>query len=282
MIKVLIICGPTATGKTVLAAKLARKFNGELISADSRQVYKGMDIVTGKDRPKGVKIHGLDLVLPNEEFSAAHFVKYAHTLINQIHKRGKLPILVGGTGLYVNSLINPPPTLAVRPNWQLRKKLEKKSVEELQNQLSQVDAVRWRSMNHSDQLNPRRLIRAIEVNLQGLSSKVSSRRVPNGNYDTLWIGLTADKKTLDGRIEKRVKTRIKAGAIEEWQKLKKQYPAAHPSMTGIGYRELPDVEAWTRAEQQYARRQLTWFKKTKAIHWNPDNIAKLVKTWYTK
>ncbi len=281
MTKVLIVCGPTATGKTALAAKLAKKFKGELISADSRQVYKGMDIVTGKDRPKGVIIHGLDLVLPNEEFSAAHFVKFSRALINQISKKKKLAIIVGGTGLYLNSLVNPPKTLQVKPDWGLRKKLEKKTISELQRQLIRLNPARFEKMNHSDQLNSRRLIRAIEVSLRRQSSQVA-KTVFNENYDALWIGLTADKKTLDKKIAQRVRARLKAGAIKEWQKLKAKYRRDLPSMSGIGYKELPDVAAWTRAEQQYARRQLTYFKKNKAIHWNPDDIAKLVSAWYTK
>ncbi len=267
MTKILIICGPTATGKTALAARLAKKFKGELISADSRQIYQSMNIVTGKDRPKGVIIHGLDLVKPDENFSVAHFVAHARTLINQIIKRKKLPILVGGTGLYINSLINPPKTLSIKPNWQLRKKLEKKTIKQLQQQLKKINQDKWQSMNHSDQLNPRRLIRAIEVALQGVSSQASAKRLLNGKYDCLWIGLTADKKTLDRRIAQRVKARVKAGAFQEWENLKKKYPSDLPSMSGIGYRQLPDIAAWTRAEQQYTRRQLTWFKKNKQIKW---------------
>ena len=274
MTKILIICGPTATGKTALAAKLAKKFNGELISADSRQVYQGMDIVTGKDHPGGVKIHGLDLVKPDEEFSVAHFVKIARTLINQIRLKKKLPIIVGETGLYINSLVNPPQTLAVKPDWQLRQALAEKSVSELQEQLKKINPARFSSMNHSDQLNPRRLIRAIEVGeLHGSSRKSGD--------DVLWIGLNTNKSTLDQKIAERVKTRVKAGAIKEWQKLKAKYSSKLPSMSGIGYRQLPDVAAWTKAEQQYARRQTTYFKKIKAIHWNPE-VVKLVKAWYTK
>lgn len=276
MKKILIICGPTATGKTKLAAKLAKKFHAEIISADSRQVYIGMDIVTGKDKPKGVKIYGLDLVKPDEEFSVTHFVKYTCALINQI----SFPIIVGGTGLYLDALINPPETLTIPPDWELRKILEKLSIKELQHQLKKLDLPRWQSMNHSDQLNPRRLIRAIEVNLQGTSLKVSSRMFLNGDF--LWIGLTADKNILDQRIAKRVKERVKAGAIKEWQQLRQQYPADLPSMSSIGYRQLPDVAAWITAEQQYSRRQLTWFKKNKQIHWNPADVAKLMQTWYTK
>ncbi|MEK7622665.1 MAG: tRNA (adenosine(37)-N6)-dimethylallyltransferase MiaA [Patescibacteria group bacterium] len=283
MTKILIICGPTATGKTVLAAKLVKKFKGELISADSRQVYQGMDIVTGKDRPKGVKIHGLDLVKPDEDFSVAHFVNYATTLINQISLKKKLPIIVGGTGLYLNSLINPPQTLSVKPNWQLRKKLESYSILQLIKLLIKLNPKKFNSLNHSDQNNPRRLIRAIEVSqsLQGPTLQVKK-------YDSLWVGLRADQAILDQHIAERVKARVKAGAITEWQQLKQKYASALPSMSGIGYRQLPDVNAWIKAEQQYCRRQLTWFKPNPAIHWFDiakkfePRVVKLITTWYNK
>lgn len=277
MKKILIICGPTATGKTKLAAKLVKKFKGELISADSRQVYQGMNIVTGKDRPKGVKIHGLDLVKPDQEFSVAHFFNYASALINQIIKRKNLPILVGGTGQYLDSLINPPVTINIAPDWSLRGKLETFSARKLLNVLKKLNPAKIESMNHSDQLNPRRLIRAIEVahSLQGPTLQANQ-------YDCLWIGLTADKDILDKKISLRVKQRINAGAMLEWQKLIAKYDQKLPSMSSIGYRELPDVNKWIKAEQQYSRRQLTWFKKNKQIHWNPKNVVNLVKTWYTK
>ncbi len=284
MKKILIICGPTVTGKTKLAAKLAKKFSGEIISADSRQVYRGMDIVTGKDKPKGVKIYGLDLVSPDEEFSVAHFVKYARALINKT----RFPIIVGGTGLYIDSLINPPKTLSVKPNWQLRKKLEKKSISQLQKQLQKLDLTRWRSMNHSDQLNSRRLIRAIEVAKFPQGPAFPSERTDLNKYDVLWLGLTADKKTLDERIQTRVRQRIEAGAVKEWQRLKKKYPSSLPSMSAIGYAQLPDIAAWIKAEQQYSRRQLTWFKANPDIYWVditkpfPNKVAKLIKAWYTK
>ena len=136
-------------------------------------------------------------------------------------------------------------------------------------------------MNHSDQNNPRRLIRAIEVSqsLQGPTLKAEK-------YDALWIGLTANQDILDQRIADRVQARVKAGAIQEWQKLKPKYPAALPSMSGIGYCQLPDINAWIKAEQQYTRRQLTWFKTNKAIHWfdiaaKVDSaVANLISNWY--
>lgn len=284
MKKILIICGATAAGKTKLAVKLAKKFSGQIISADSRQVYKGMDIVTGKDKPKGIIIYGLDLVKPDEKFSVAHFVQYARTLINQI----SFPIIVGGTGLYLDSLINPPKTLLIKPDWKLRKKLDKKSIKQLQSILKKLNLTRFQNMNHSDQQNPRRLIRAIEVATQKGPTFWKKRLDLNQYDDVLWIGLTADKITLNKRIEARVKQRIKTGAIKEWQGLKTKYRSNLPSMSTIGYAQLPDIAGWIKAEQQYARRQLTWFKANPSIHWlevtQPFSIkvVNLIKTWYTK
>lgn len=259
--KLLIICGPTATGKTDLAAKLAKEFSGEIISADSRQVYKGMDIVTGKDKPRGVKIWGYDLVKPDEEFSVAHFVKLANEQIKKIAGRGHLPIVVGGTGFWLDALVSPPPTIDVKPNWKLRKRLEKFSAKQLLNQLKKIDLGRAASMNQSDRNNPRRLIRAIEV---AKSGKRGGKAV---GYEAIWIGLKATLKVLDRRIEERVKKRVKAGAVKEWERLKSKFNQDLPSMSAIGYRELPDIGKWVRAEKQYARRQLTWFRKNKAIKW---------------
>ena len=259
--KLVIICGPTATGKTDLAARLAKKFSGSIISADSRQVYKGMDIVTGKDRPKGVSIWGYDLVKPSQDFSVAHFVRLAREQIKKIHRRGHLPIVVGGTGFWLKALVKPPATINIKPNSQLRKKLEKLSIAQLRRQLERLDPERAANMNQSDRNNPRRLIRAIEVAKQPRDSLRPTI------YDAHWIGLTAPLKVLDRRIEDRVRQRVKAGAIKEWERLCRRFAAKLPSMSAIGYRELPDIDQWVRAEKQYARRQLTWFKKNKAIKW---------------
>ena len=174
MRKLLIISGPTATGKTKLALKLAKLFGGELISADSRQVYKGMDIGTGKDRgtenrkqktENRIHIWGYDLVAPNEEWSAAHFVKLANKLIPKILKRDKLPIVVGGTGLYIKDLLRPPETLFISPNKKLRRLLEKLTLPQLQNKLRRINSRRFNIMNQSDRQNPRRLIRALEIGI---------------------------------------------------------------------------------------------------------------------
>ncbi|MBI5356461.1 hypothetical protein HZB78_02510 [Candidatus Collierbacteria bacterium] len=177
MNKILIISGPTAAGKTQLAFRLAKQFDGELISADSRQVYRGMDIGTGKEFPVQVKtqnsklkIFGYDLVNPDEEWSAAHFVKLADKLIPEIQSRGRLPIIVGGTGLYIANLLNPPETLNIPPDRKLRAELEKPAVAELQDRLKKINQKRFEKMNESDRSNPRRLIRAIEICSVDLSS----------------------------------------------------------------------------------------------------------------
>lgn len=284
MKKLLIICGPTATGKSKLAFRLAKKFSGQIISADSRQVYKGMDIITGKDYPpQDIKLWGYDLNKPDEEFSVSHFVILARQQLQSIWRQKKLPIVVGGTGLYINSLLQPPATLIVHPNKNLRKKLERLTVAELQKLLKKINPARFKQMNHSDQYNPRRLIRAIEVvNLQGPTLK-------DLKTDTLWIGLTAPLQFLDQQIKKHVQIRTAAGAEQEIENLlRKGYTHDLPSMSALGYRQWPDVSGWTRAEQQYARRQLTWFKKNKQIHWfnitSPhwqSALVKLVNSWYT-
>lgn len=282
MNKILIICGPTATGKTKLAAKLAKKFNGVLISADSRQVYQDMDIVTGKVRPQGVKIYGYDLVKPDENFSVAHFVKFAQPLIGEFLSKNQLPIIVGGTGLYLNALANPFETLNLPPNQALRKKLTKKTIGQLQKALIKLAPARFHQMNHSDQLNPRRLIRAIEV------SPFFKNQTHQENLDIFWLGLTAPKAILDQRIKDNIQQRLKAGAGWEINRLRSQYDSHLPSMSAIGYQQFPDIDHWIQAEQQYARRQLTWFKVNSAIHWVDITqsylvkVVKLIKTWYTK
>lgn len=298
--KLLIICGPTATGKSALAFKLARLFKAQLISADSRQVYQGMDIGTGKDYPPpGIKLWGYDLVKPDQEFSLAHFAKQAQKQIKIIHAQKQLPIAVGGTGLYLQSLTQNLDTINIPPNPKLRQQLEKKSVVQLQTKLNKLNLTRFQNMNHSDQNNPRRLIRAIEISLQAPNLKV--RPVSKINLDVLWLGLTAPLKTLDQRIESRVKTRIRQEAQQEVKNLIDQgYVWSLPAMSAMGYKQWQPffqgeinlkhvIKDWQTAEKQYARRQLTWFKKNKQINWfditQPHwqkQVVNLIRTWYTE
>lgn len=265
MNKLLIVCGPTATGKTALAAMLAKKYNGELVSADSRQVYRDMDICTGKDRPD-VPIWLYDIADPDEEFSVSKWVKLAHSAIADIRQRNKLPIVVGGTGLYINALIHPFETIDIPPNKSLRKELQKLSVGELQAMIPRGD------MNQSDWNNPRRLIRKIEIAKSGIVEKKQSN-----TFNYLAIGLTAPLPVLDARIDKRLASRVRAGLTEETGRLLVRYSRNLPSMSAIGINE-----------HAYARRQMTWFKKQPDIRWfditdldYQDSVTTLVGEWYT-
>jgi len=320
MNNLLVICGPTATGKTALGINLAKKFNGELISADSRQVYRGMDIGTGKDLPKfsifnfqfsidkkqigyflleEIPVWLYDVVEPDYRFSVADYVKCAEVVIKDIWRRGKLPILVGGTGFYIKALIDGIETLGVPPSWELRKKLRNLEIEKLREILRRIDPERLGRMNESDRSNPRRLIRAIEIAEKYQISKIKYQKYKLKIKKMIILGLKAPYKFLYQRIDQRVDERVKKGIVEEIQKLiKKGYNWENSVLgTTIGYREwrlyfegkVPKeevIELWRYAEHAYARRQMTWFKKDKRIHWFDisqkkwqDKIETLVKYW---
>lgn len=329
--KLLIICGPTATGKTALGIYLAKKIDGELISADSRQVYKYMDIGTGKDILNSefriqnsklqlkiqkeinlkitlgvyeidkIPIWGLDLVKPDQEFSVAHWVRFANLIIKDIWKRKKLPIIVGGTGFWLKALIDGIDSINIPPDWQLREKLRNLEIEKLREILKKLDPERWQSMNQSDRKNPRRLIRGIEIaeQIKSLKLKIKSYSLKLKIDQLLIIGLIASNKFLYQRIDQRVEKRIKQGAQKEIETLlKKGYPWDLEAMTATGYKEWQPffqkkvgleeiIQRWKYNEHAYARRQLTWFKKDKRIKWfnieKPDwqnNVVKLVENWY--
>jgi len=322
MNKLLVICGPTATGKTSLGIILAKKFDGEIVSADSRQVYRGMDIGTGKDLPKssrlpvgyylfsGIPVWMLDVVEPNQEFSVAQYVDLAQKIIKDVLKRGKLPIIVGGTGFYIKGLIDGIETLGVEPDWELRMRLESRPAQKLFDLLSRIDPIKAASLNASDRKNPRRLIRAIEIasksrRLETATAKAGSRyggkdQRQKISAEILCIGLKAELKELYKRIDERVDERAKLGVEKEIKKLiKKGYYWNLPAMSAMGYREWQPffegkatkeeiIQKWKFDEHGYARRQLTWFKKDERIEWfditSPsfkNKVEKLVESWYT-
>lgn len=299
MKKLLVICGPTATGKSELAFSLSNAMGGVLISADSRQVYKGMDIGTGKDKERVGAVLGYDLVDPKEEFSVAQYIRYAKDAIKKTWSGKKLPIVVGGTGLYIKALIDGIQTVDIPRNDVLRKGFEGKSAEELFDTLSQIDSVKAASLNSSDKKNPRRIIRAIEIALD--KSGVSGAKSEALDADVLFIGLTAPKDVLVKRIEKRIVKRIYQGIEGEIEKLLKSGVFWDlQSMQSLGYRQfrgyfegeqsIDEVEYfWTHEEVQYMKRQITWFKKDSRINWfditkpgYAKKVEKLVKKWYSK
>ncbi len=318
MNKVLVVCGPTAVGKTSVAVSLAGKLNGEIVSADSRQAYKGLDVGTGKDIPKNSKFHILnskfsnfnigyceiskvpvwllDVVLPKYQFNVADWLKCANVVIKDIWKRGKLPIVVGGTGFYIKALVDGIGSLGIRPDKKLRRKLEELSIEQLQNKLKKLALGVWKKMNSSDRANMRRLIRKIEISLSGNIEKAKPMKA-----DYLMIGLSAPRRIIYQRIDQRVKQRLAKGLIEEIKDLLKQGVSwEDPGMDTLAYKEFRDyfatkkglsqaIERWRFDEHRYARRQLTWFKKDQRIEWfdiTIDNwqnrMERLIIKWYSR
>lgn len=276
---VIVICGPTATGKSALAVTLATQFNGEIISADSRQVYKGLDVGSAKitkQEMDGIPHHLIDVVNPNEYFSVADFQVLAQNAIDTIHAQGKLPIICGGTGMYIDAVVYGTQFPDVPPNPKLRAELEKLSAQELYVQLQDLDPDRAIEIDHH---NPARLIRAIEIatalgNVPKLESQPS-------RYDTLFVGLDLPKEVLQHRINERINNRIPA-LFDEIKKLHEsgvsflklnsfgleyRYGSDYiqDMITFDEFKELLATKTW-----QFTKRQMTWFKRNTEIHWfNP-------------
>lgn len=285
--KLLVIVGPTASGKTALAVALAKAFNGELISADSRTIYKGMDIGTGKDLSYPHKM--VDVVRPDQTLTLADYKAKAVRAIRAAIKKGKLPILVGGTGLYVWAIVDNLLIPKVPPNAKMREELEKKSAPELFKLLQSIDPAAAAVTGE----NKRRIIRALEV--VSASGEKFSNATKKGEplFDCLELGLLVPREELKARIDGRVDGMMADGFMNEVMALRqKLYPPNLPAMSGIGYAELNAVidgrqsldEAVAKIKartRQYARRQMTWFKRDKTIVWleHPEKAAVVVKKW---
>lgn len=293
--KLIVILGPTASGKTDLSLRLAKKFNGEIINADSRQIYKGMDVGTGKiiDK-KDIRHYLLDVARPDEEFTLADYKKKAEAAIKNILKHEKVPFLVGGTGLYVQAIIDNLEIPSVPPNKKLRAQFEKEiekpgGILKWYKKLLKLDPGAAKVV---DKNNPRRIIRALEVSLATGKPFSKLRKRGEKIFDVLQIGITLPRKKLYERIDKRVDQMIKEGLARETKKLLKKYKPSLPSMSGIGYKEMGDYlngnynlgEAAQKIKfrtHAYARRQITWFKKDKRIKWvkNYKEAEIKIKKW---
>ncbi len=305
---IIVILGATASGKTKLAIELAKKYNGEIISADSRQVYKKMDIGTAKPVGKweifcetaaymveDVPHYLIDIVDPGEIFSLSNFKQLALERIDDILKRGKVPFIVGGTGLYIWSIVDNLIFPNVAPHKKLRNGLEDKSLDQLVVLLKKLDP---ESAKVIDLNNSRRVIRALEVNILTGGSFVEQKQKNPPLFNALQIGLSVEREKLYERIDKRVDEQISAGLVEEVAGLVKQkYSFILPSMNGIGYRQIgaylnnemdleKAIELVKRDTRHYARRQLTWFRRDKRIEWcgveEKNKIEKLIKDFLTK
>lgn len=271
-----VIVGPTASGKSALGMDVARRFNGEIICADSRTVYKGMDIGTAKPSKEDradVRHHLLDVVEPGEQFTAADFKHLAMEAINDINSRGKLPILVGGTGLYIDAVLFDY-EFGEPADPEQRAQLQEMTIEEL------LQICKDRQIKPPvNSLNKRHLIRAIE--LGGLLNQEKKLR-----QNTIVVGIAPDKETLRARITNRVAHMIKSGLLEEMKLLIQRFGWNNEAMTGNIYRIFRDmpagdepsqsaIEQVIRADMALAKRQMTWFKRNPAIMWS-DNPAELL------
>lgn len=281
--RILIILGPTASGKSALAVEAAKRFNGEIISADSRQVYKGLNIGTGKitrEEMDGIPHHLLDVADPQSVFAVTDFKEQAEIAIDEIIARGKLPIICGGTGLYIDTLVFNLEIPEVPPNPELRDKLSDKSASELFKLLSEKDPARAESV---DPQNPRRLVRALEI-AEALG-KVPPKIYAPEKYDPIFIGIKTDPEELKKKIADRLTLRLKQGMIEEAQRLHSEgLSFERMESLGLEYKYLAlylqgkisreDMEKeLLQAIVDYSKRQMTWFRKNDRIVWlNPLEI----------
>jgi tRNA dimethylallyltransferase len=277
--KLICIVGPTATGKTKKAIELFHKSPSILVSADSRQVYRIMDIVTGKDHPQGITLYGIDIVDPDEECSVSVWYDAVRPHIQQAWDENKQVIVVGGTGLYVKAITDGIETMSVPINQSLREELSPLSITELQDKLKELDEAKFSSMNNSDSNNPRRLIRAIEIQIFKRENRNPELTTVSRMNEVKMIGLKyANESIHRTMVESRVIERLNKGAIEETKTLLAKYSPSLKSMTAIGYKSIIShlkgelsydqmVENWVSDEMAYVKRQLTWFNKIKSIEW---------------
>lgn len=285
--RVIAVVGATASGKTSYAIELAKKINGEIISADSRLVYKGMDIGTAKptiDEMQEIPHYMIDVVEPEYNYSVGLYVKEAKKHITDIISRGKVPIVVGGTGLYFRVLLENYDLPDVKPDYELRKELSSYSYEELLEMLTKLDEKAANSVEKNDK---KKLIRYIEIiKLTGKPLDLV-RGVKEKEFNVEWVGLNFPREILYDRINKRVDLMIEQGLIGETKKLLQKHGRISNITDTIGYREVLSYldgelsldEAKDKLKQNtrnYAKRQLTWFRKNEQINWNcyPDRKKK--------
>lgn len=283
--KVLVIIGPTAIGKTKLGIEMAKELNGEIISADSMQIYKYMDIGTAKptkEEMEGIPHHLIDIIPPDQEFSVAKFKELAQNAIEDILSKDKFPIIVGGTGLYINTLLDEIQFSETICDWEYREELkrlaEEKGNQYLHDILEEVDPIASKRLHVND---IKRVIRALEVYKYTGKPISYHQEISKGDpkYDYKVIGLTMDRAKLYERVEKRIDIMIEQGLIDEIKSLvKRNYNKEHISMQGLGYKEIIDylegkfsldeaIEILKRDTRHFAKRQLTWFRRDARIHW---------------
>ena len=283
--KAIVICGPTASGKTSLSIELAKKINGEIVSCDSMQIYKDMTIGTAKptiDEMQGIKHYLIDFISPEERYSVADYKRDATKAMKEIISKGKVPIVVGGTGLYLEALIYNIEYNEIETDLKYREELEKieeaEGLEKLYKMANEIDKKAMEKISHKDK---KRIFRVLEIYHSTGKTKteleIESRR-NEPEFDYLLFGITMDREKLYDRINKRVDLMMEQGLIEEVENLLKKYKDFPTAMQGLGYKEVVEylkgittkaemIEKIKMETRRYAKRQLTWFRKYKNLIW---------------
>ena len=295
--KVIVICGPTASGKTSLSIELAKKINGEIVSCDSMQIYKEMDIGTAKpteEEKQGIKHYLLDFVSPEDRYSVADFKKDAKNAIKEIIEKGKVPIVVGGTGLYVDSLIYeveyPDIEFDEEYREQLEQRVQKEGLEVLYKEAKKIDEKAIEKISPNDK---KRILRILEIYHATGKTKTEQEiesRKKEVEYDYLVYALNWDRQVLYDRINLRVDKMIENGLIEEVKEILKNHKNFPTAMQGLGYKEVVEylngdiskeemIEKIKQETRRYAKRQMTWFRKNKQTIWidGQDDIQNNIK-----
>lgn len=301
--KVIVICGPTASGKTSLSIELAKKINGEIISSDSMQIYKDMDIGTAKptkQEMQEIKHYLLDFVEPDQRYSVAQFKKDAEKAIEEILAKNKVPIIVGGTGLYVDSLIYGIEYQEIELDKKYREELEEKAqkegLETLYEQAQKIDPQAMEKISANDK---KRILRILEIYHSTGKTKTQQEIESRKNevkYDYKVFALNMEREKLYERINKRVDIMIEQGLIQEVENLCSKYTEFPTAMQGLGYKEVVEYLQGKISEQEmiekikmetrrYAKRQLTWFRKNKQTIWldatkGKENVEIILKEYY--
>jgi len=278
--KLIVVLGPTASGKTALAIQLAKKFNGEIVNADSRAIYREMKVATARPKIKegGVRHHLVNFVQPDQDFSLAEYKELAIKKVSEIIKRGKRPFLVGGTWLYISAVVDNLDIPQVAPNKKFREKMYKINSKILYKRLLKADPEAAKKIHENDK---RRIIRALEV-IHFSGKKMSEQQQKSAPiFNVLKIGIKRDLDEVERRVRERIKKEMGEGLIRETRKLLKKYSLKLPAMSSLGYREMGEylteklskVEAYellAKNTRRFARYQLNTFRQDKKIKWVKD------------
>ena len=283
--KVIVICGPTASGKTALSIELAKKINGEIVSADSMQIYKDMNIGSAKvtnEEMQGIKHYMIDCVSPDERFSVADYKTNAKNAIEEIIKKGKTPIVVGGTGLYIDALIYEIEYKDIKIDENYRKELQEieknQGLEVLYKKALEIDPKAMEKISQNDSKRIMRVLEIYKATGKNKTEQEAESRLKEIPYDYKVFALTMDRDKLYERINKRVDIMIENGLIDEVKDLLEKYSEFPTAMQGLGYKEVRDylqekitkdemIEKIKQESRRYAKRQLTWFRKNKQTIW---------------